>query len=217
MNNCLFSDPCCLPGSRGYPPPMQEGRELDPRVKRTRALLFQALQDLLAEKGFEAISMQDIAERSTLNRGTIYLHYKDKFALLEALIEEKFRTLLETRMAGSSGGCPSALRQLILAVSDFFGNVGGGCTAHRGLFEPLVETAVRGVVRAFLLKGLECGAKTLSRTDAELRATAASWAICGTVLEWSRTRPITAEELADAVQPLVAGGLFLDEKHPSMT
>ena len=196
---------------------MQEGRELDPRVKRTRALLFQALQDLLAEKGFEAISMQDIAERSTLNRGTIYLHYKDKFALLEALIEDKFRNLLETRMAGSSGGCPAALRQLILAVSDFFGNVGGGCAAHRGLFEPLVETAVRGVVRSFLLTGLEHSAKTTSRTDAELRATAASWAICGTVLEWSRTRPITAEQLADAVQPLVAGGLFLDEKHPSTT
>ncbi|RYD64162.1 MAG: TetR/AcrR family transcriptional regulator [Verrucomicrobiaceae bacterium] len=196
---------------------MQEGRELDPRVKRTRKMLFQALQELLEEKGFGAISMQDIAERSTLNRGTIYLHYKDKFALLEALIEEKFSTLLEARMKGSSGGCPAALRQLILAVSDFFGHVGCGCETHRGLFEPLVETAVRGVVRTFLLKGLEHSAKTLSRTDAELRATAASWAICGTVLEWSRTRSITADELADAVQPLVAGGLFLDEKHPSMT
>jgi len=180
-------------------------------------MLFQALQELLTEKEFGAISMQDIAERSTLNRGTIYLHYKDKFALLEALIEEKFRDLLETRMQGSSGGCAAGLRQLILAVSDFFGNVGGGCSAHRGLFEPLVETAVRGVVRTFLLAGLEHSPRALSRTDAELRATAASWAVCGTVLEWSRTRSITAEELADAVLPLVAGGLFLDEKHPSMT
>ncbi len=183
-------------------------RELDPRVKRTRRMLFQALEDLLARKEFEAISMQDIAGQSTLNRGTIYLHYKDKFALLEAMIEENFRDQFETRMAGASGGCLAGLRQLILSVCDFLGRI--GCEGRSGPFEPIVESTVRRVVRSFLVEGLKKGGKATSCSDAELRATAASWAICGTVLEWSRTRATSPEELAGAVLPLVASALFLD-------
>jgi hypothetical protein len=42
----------------------------DPRVKRTRQLLQRAFVDLIHEKSFEAITVQDIAERATLNRAT---------------------------------------------------------------------------------------------------------------------------------------------------
>ena len=59
--------------------------KIDPRIRRTRQMLFQAFQDLLAEKTFDLISVQDIAERSTLNRATFYDHFTDKFALLEAM------------------------------------------------------------------------------------------------------------------------------------
>ena len=65
-------------------------------------MLFQALRELLAERGFEKITMQDIADRSTVNRGTIYAHFKDKAALLAALIEEQFRAMFDARMAGAA-------------------------------------------------------------------------------------------------------------------
>ncbi|MBB5353016.1 AcrR family transcriptional regulator [Haloferula luteola] len=182
--------------------------ELDPRVKRTRRMLFQALEDLLAEKEFDAISMQDLAERSTLNRGTIYLHFKDKFALLEAMIGDKFQAHFEARMAGAGAGCLGAVRVLILAVCDFFG--GMGCREHRGPFAPIVEATVRGILREYLIEGLKKGDKATSCADAELRATAVSWAVCGTVQEWSREQSIPAEELAGSVLPLVAGTLYLD-------
>ncbi|HWQ84479.1 MAG TPA: TetR/AcrR family transcriptional regulator [Anaerolineales bacterium] len=51
--------------------------KVDPRIKRTRALLVQAFTELLAEKGFQAISVQDISERATVNRTTFYLHFPD--------------------------------------------------------------------------------------------------------------------------------------------
>src|SRR3954469_23016068 len=95
--------------------------DIDPRIRRTRQMLFTALEELLAEKGFDAITMQHLAERSTVNRGTIYAHFKDKFALLAALVEETFRALFEARMKGSSGTCQESVRQLILAVCDFLG------------------------------------------------------------------------------------------------
>lgn len=60
----------------------KELKKLDPRVIRTRQLLRDALVSLIAEKGFDAITVQDIADRATLNRATFYLHYQDKHDLL---------------------------------------------------------------------------------------------------------------------------------------
>ena len=50
--------------------------------------------DLLAEKGFEKITINDIAERANINRGTVYLHYVDKFDLLDKCIETYVDLLL---------------------------------------------------------------------------------------------------------------------------
>src|SRR6202453_5440361 len=93
--------------------------KVDPRIRRTRQMLFQAFQGLLAERAFDLISVQDITERSTLNRATFYDHVTDKLALLEAMIGERFSTLIAARMAGSEGTCETSLRQLILAACDF--------------------------------------------------------------------------------------------------
>ncbi len=50
--------------------------------------------DLLAEKGFEKITINDIAVRANINRGTVYLHYEDKFDLLDKCIETYVELLL---------------------------------------------------------------------------------------------------------------------------
>lgn len=49
---------------------------------------------LLAEKGFEKITINDIAERADINRGTVYLHYVDKYDLLDKCIETYVELLL---------------------------------------------------------------------------------------------------------------------------
>ena len=64
--------------------------QMDPRVRRTRQLLQQALDKLLQTKDFENISVQDIAEAATVNRATFYDHFPDKFALLEYSVAASF-------------------------------------------------------------------------------------------------------------------------------
>lgn len=54
----------------------------DLRVRRTRKMLQQALIDLTIEKGFAAITIQDITERAMVNRSTFYRHYLDKCDLM---------------------------------------------------------------------------------------------------------------------------------------
>ncbi len=55
----------------------------DPRVLRTQQLLLQAFSDLFSEKGFHAMTVQDITERARVNRGTFYTHFEDKYAILD--------------------------------------------------------------------------------------------------------------------------------------
>ena len=77
--------------------------KLDPRIRRTRGLLQDALKRLLEEKEFDKITIQDISEAATLNRATFYAHYPDKFALLEELIRLSFLELLERRNVSFDG------------------------------------------------------------------------------------------------------------------
>src|SRR5512146_1561207 len=60
----------------------------DIRAKRTRMLLRDALIDLIAEKGFDHVTVGDIAERAMVNRVTFYRHYPDKYALVTSIFEE---------------------------------------------------------------------------------------------------------------------------------
>jgi AcrR family transcriptional regulator len=50
----------------------------DRRVERTRELLQKALIELVAERGYDAITIQDIVDRANVGRTTFYLHYKSK-------------------------------------------------------------------------------------------------------------------------------------------
>lgn len=50
----------------------------------------------MSEKNFDDITIQDIADRANVNRRTIYLHYLDKFDLLDKLIEEHIKELKES-------------------------------------------------------------------------------------------------------------------------
>lgn len=66
---------------------------MDRRVQRTRQLLRDALMELILEKGYEHITVQEITDRANLGRATLYLHYpggKEELLLtsLKALFEE---------------------------------------------------------------------------------------------------------------------------------
>ena len=55
----------------------------DRRVQRTRELLQKALIELMHERGYDAITVQEIVDRANVGRTTFYLHYdsKDKLFL----------------------------------------------------------------------------------------------------------------------------------------
>ncbi|OKP65920.1 TetR family transcriptional regulator [Paenibacillus sp. P3E] len=61
--------------------------KVDRRILKTQESLKNAVIELMMEKNFDDITIQELADRANVNRGTIYLHYQDKFDLLDQLIE----------------------------------------------------------------------------------------------------------------------------------
>lgn len=72
---------------------MQEKRG-DRRVNRSRRLMHEALMSLIVEKGYEAVTVQDILDKADVGRSTFYAHYRDKDALLLSGVEH-LRTVFE--------------------------------------------------------------------------------------------------------------------------
>ncbi len=62
----------------------------DRRSHRTRRLLAQAFTELLREKGYDQITVQDIIDRADVGRSTFYAHYQDKEDLLVSELEALF-------------------------------------------------------------------------------------------------------------------------------
>ncbi|MGG0451833.1 TetR/AcrR family transcriptional regulator [Priestia megaterium] len=65
------------------------------RVIRTRKMIKESFIDLIQEKGYESITIRDIADNALINRATFYLHYVDKQDLVDKLIDEVFEELTD--------------------------------------------------------------------------------------------------------------------------
>ncbi|AMG61680.1 TetR/AcrR family transcriptional regulator [Staphylococcus lugdunensis] len=65
----------------------------DLRVVKTRASINKAFITLFFEKDFDTISIKEITEYAQVGRKTFYLHYIDKYDLLDQVVSEKLTEL----------------------------------------------------------------------------------------------------------------------------
>lgn len=65
----------------------------DRRSQRTRQLVLSAMMDLMVEKSYDAITVQDLLDRANIGRSTFYSHYFDKEDVLTALAEQMLEML----------------------------------------------------------------------------------------------------------------------------
>lgn len=61
----------------------------DRRVRKSKTAIKNAFIQLLKEKNIERITIQEISDLADVNRGTFYLNYVDKYALLEEMENEQ--------------------------------------------------------------------------------------------------------------------------------
>ncbi|HZA57331.1 MAG TPA: TetR/AcrR family transcriptional regulator [Candidatus Udaeobacter sp.] len=77
----------------------------DRRVQRTRELLQKTLIELITERGYDAITIQDIVDRANIGRTTFYLHYNSK--------EELFMSCHEATVAEFHSLHPRSREELL--------------------------------------------------------------------------------------------------------
>lgn len=78
---------------------------MDRRVRKTQSAIMETFLNLLSAKGFEQITINDIADAADVNRSTVYFHYADKYDLYEKCIE----TYLDHIFIGCQSDSPDSL------------------------------------------------------------------------------------------------------------
>jgi AcrR family transcriptional regulator len=191
--------------------PLSDCEVRDPRQKRTRRLLQEALRKLLQENVFEEILVQDVTDVATVNRATFYDHYTDKFALFEAMVVGDFQELLKERNIRFDGTCSAAIEAIVLAVCDYLKKIHGNkkqC-ASLGSFGPLLDFAVTRAIRVVLLEGLATR-PTEAGVPRDVLASTISSAIYGATREWFYSTKQHKNELvsflAGVIEPMLEGG-----------
>lgn len=82
---------------------------------RTESAILETTKNLIAQKGLTATSMIDISAESQVSRATLYNHYRDKSAVVLALLTSELERLREMMVAI---GTPAAvLEKLSLEIS----------------------------------------------------------------------------------------------------
>lgn len=185
-------------------------KKLDPRVKRTRQLIEQSFLRLLRKKGFQAITVQDIADGATINRATFYAHFTDKFALLDHIVYGQFQEILQDNLPLDATFSLDNMRVLILTVCRFIEQFRNHQCATAHQFVPLMEQEVHNQVYQILLKWVtEFGSDNPDlKSTPEITASIISWAIFGAGTYWStKSKQYSLEDISDQVLSLVIKGV----------
>ncbi len=185
-------------------------KKLDPRVVRTRQMLRNALVSLIEEKGFDAITVQDIADRANLNRATFYLHYRDK----QDLLVQSLRDAIDELMA-EIGASTDEQGQLVFdgslrPIRATFEHVAQHARFYRVMMSaegvPSFIAGVRDYMAEITLKwlrGLQSDPRQ-SRVPLEIVANSLSWSLLGVLIWWlEHDMPHSPEYMAEQFQLLI--------------
>jgi AcrR family transcriptional regulator len=190
----------------------------DRRSQRTRQLLSAALIDLMLQKRYDAITVQDIIDRANIGRSTFYAHYLDKDDLLVSdftRVLDVLRDQMRKQEQANGRTSPS--------ITLFFEHV----QTHHQLYKALVRG---GGIDLLYKKGHERLRQNIEQHLEELLPASSTPSVplplvadylAGTILnmlKWwlDRDLPYTAEQMDAMFRQLVLPGVQNTLHLPSM-
>jgi AcrR family transcriptional regulator len=93
-------------------PPAQPGSRTERRVARTKTAIEDAFVQLVLERGYDRVAVEDISDRADLARATFYAHYPNKEAVLFAVSNRLVEDLMQ-RIAYQDGPWDAVRRDAI--------------------------------------------------------------------------------------------------------
>ena len=172
----------------------------DRRIQRTRALLLSALLDLIVEKGYEEVTVQDIVDRANVGRSTFYKHYLDKRELLLSGVDGLRAFLIQQRPAlrSSMATCEGLLTfslPLFQHVQENLRFCRALLSPHSAaIVEPQIQRILADLVQEELAVCVSSGAVQAVPLDVVVQYTVS--AFLGLMRWWmEQPRPCPAEEI----------------------
>ena len=95
--------------------PVAEQQKSDPRVRKTKQSLNDALNALMVEKGYDKVTVQDIITRADVGRSTFYAHYETKDDLLMSKLDD-LKQSMHVAMGNAPPSDEPAIQSLPLFV-----------------------------------------------------------------------------------------------------
>jgi AcrR family transcriptional regulator len=199
----------------------QKRRE-DRRVQRTRQVLQQAFVEVVREKGlattdirnleksFAATSIHEITERANVNRGTFYLHFTDKYMLVDAVVRERFHQQLAGVLPSELRWDRRSLRLLVQTLLNIFEEKYHHQYQASLVLTPMIERAIHEELSELLLTWLkEAGCGEGGRHESlETIVRVVSWAMFGSAIQWSQEETmVSLEEMTESIVQVVVEGV----------
>ncbi len=195
--------------------PRPDGSRRQRKKERTRRDIYEAAMRLFARGGFEAATLSDICEEADVGRGTFFLHFPSKAALLYEFnqrIAEEFRATLDE----PRGSARDELRALVDFISSALASQAEVMTAMLAEFfarPPGVDaaseqgTAMPDLIAEIVERGQERG--EFGRGVAPQLAAASLLGTAAAILSGHVFRPgaVTAQEARRQLLQLVFTGL----------
>jgi AcrR family transcriptional regulator len=158
-------------------PRLSEGANLSEHRAAMEARVLDAWHDLLAEKGYGAVTLADVASRVGIARSAIYRYVPDKVSLLQLLIDREVREFVadvESRMRRVRSP-QRRLDLLVTAQLDYFArqqvmahDMAGALTPQQHQSVATHLAPVRDLVGSVIDEGIASG--VFRRMDREVAA-----------------------------------------------
>ncbi|MGZ3442510.1 MAG: TetR/AcrR family transcriptional regulator [Polyangia bacterium] len=176
----------------------------DRRADRTRTKLLDAAQALFLERGYDATLLGDVTERADLGTGTLYLHFRDKRGLYEAVVRRAVLSMWNTWVERSRGVDELAeqIRLMIRVAIEFF-------TEDRRRAVLFLEQGP--ALETFLIEDISAGMGRVLRGRVAVPSMAANLVIGAALAagRWwlSAPRAVDTEELIRTTVNFCGGGI----------
>jgi AcrR family transcriptional regulator len=187
--------------------------KLDRRAWRTRNALGDALIELMQERPFKSVTVQDVLDRAKVGRSTFYAHYRDKDDLFLSDVEdfwEMMSSMLERRGEDSKRVAP--VRELLTHIADVK-NLREALTAS-GKAHDVMELGQGYFARTIEKRLVKlCTAKDAMAGQFAAMSHALAGALFSSLNWWvDRGMPVSAAEMDDQFHRLVWSGVNTSTK-----
>ena len=183
----------------------------DLRVQRTRNLIVEALIELTIQKGFAAVTVQDIVRRAGINRATFYRHYQDKFDLLDQYAQAVYQLPDNLPDPGSPAGEGATVDKTISGLVRLLEHVRRHAKFFRVMLGKNGDPEFAAKIRQYIQKRIRRSLPEALLSDENSADVYLNYVSSGSVgvLAWwlENEMPYSPEQLAAILSRFIAAGL----------